>query len=127
LGPFIKLSVASGVMLCLELWYQKIVVLMAVKLKDTDVAVDSFSICLNINSWEMAIPLGFLVSNSVRVANEPGATVILHNAKVVMFRGSMRLSVDRWGRVEPSEDAKFEAKEDSNLSLIEFEVITVVD
>ncbi|KAH9293485.1 hypothetical protein KI387_041312, partial [Taxus chinensis] len=74
LGPFIKLSVASGVMLCLELWYQKIVVLMAVKLKDTDVAVDSFSICLNINSWEMAIPLGFLVSNSVRVANELGAT-----------------------------------------------------
>ncbi|KAH9289671.1 hypothetical protein KI387_033788, partial [Taxus chinensis] len=127
LGPFIKLSVASGVMLCLELWYQKIVVLMAVKLKDTDVAVDSFSICLNINSWEMAIPLGFLVSNSVRVANELGATVILHNAKVVMFRGSMRLSVDRWGRVEPTEDAKFEAKEDSNLSLIEFEVFTVVD
>ncbi|KAH9314471.1 hypothetical protein KI387_023098, partial [Taxus chinensis] len=72
-GLFIKLSVASGVMLCLELWYQKIVVLMAVKLKDTDVAVDSFSICLNINSWEMAIPLGSLVSNSVRFANELGA------------------------------------------------------
>ncbi|KAH9309355.1 hypothetical protein KI387_037266, partial [Taxus chinensis] len=52
---------------------------------------------------------------------KPRATVILHNAKVDMFRGSMRLSVDRWGRVEPTEDARFEAKEDSNLSLIEFE------
>ncbi|GLJ45639.1 hypothetical protein SUGI_0960620 [Cryptomeria japonica] len=58
---------------------------------------------------------------------KPGATVILRNAKIDMFRGSMRLSVDRWGQIEPTGDANFELKEDNNLSLIEFEVITVVD
>ncbi|KAH9312405.1 hypothetical protein KI387_027440, partial [Taxus chinensis] len=71
--PFFKLSVASGVMLCLEIWYYRVLVLMTGNLKDTEVAVDSLSICLNINSWEMAIPLGFLASTSVRVANELGA------------------------------------------------------
>ncbi|KAH9321447.1 hypothetical protein KI387_016086, partial [Taxus chinensis] len=54
---------------------------------------------------------------------KPGATVILHNAKVDMFRGSMRLSVDRWGHVEPTEDAKFEAKEDSNLSCFPYKLM----
>jgi len=31
---------------------------------------------------------------------KPGATVILRNAKIDMYRGSMRLAVDKWGRVE---------------------------
>lgn len=56
-----------------------------------------------------------------------GATVILRNAKVDMFKGSMRLVVDRSGRIEPTEPADFEVKEDNNLSLIEFELISVVD
>ncbi|KAI3837706.1 hypothetical protein MKW98_027065, partial [Papaver atlanticum] len=29
-----------------------------------------------------------------------GSTVILRNAKIDMFKGSMRLAVDKWGRVE---------------------------
>lgn len=29
-----------------------------------------------------------------------GATVILRNAKLDLFKGSMRLAVDKWGRVE---------------------------
>eukprot|EP01018_Ginkgo_biloba_P021694 Gb_02645 [translate_table: standard] len=37
------------------------------------VVVDSLSICLNINAWEMVIPLGFLAAIGVRVANELGA------------------------------------------------------
>ncbi|KAH9312435.1 hypothetical protein KI387_027470 [Taxus chinensis] len=73
LWPFFKLSVASGVMLCLEIWYYRVLVLLTGKIKDTEVAVDSLSICLNINTWEMSIPLGFFTSASVRVGNELGA------------------------------------------------------
>ncbi|KAK4779975.1 hypothetical protein SAY87_016081 [Trapa incisa] len=56
-----------------------------------------------------------------------GSTVILRNAKIEMYRGSMRLAVDRWGRVEATEPAGFKVKEDSNLSLIEFEMVNVVE
>ncbi|KAF9611571.1 hypothetical protein IFM89_033575 [Coptis chinensis] len=56
-----------------------------------------------------------------------GATVNLRNAKIDMFRGSMRLAVDKWGRVEVTEPAKFVAKEDNNLSLVEYELVNVVE
>ncbi|RZC23228.1 hypothetical protein D0Y65_002861 [Glycine soja] len=55
-----------------------------------------------------------------------GATVILRNAKIDMFKGSMRLAVDKWGRVELTEPASFTVKEDNNLSLIEYELVNVV-
>ncbi|GMH20720.1 hypothetical protein Nepgr_022562 [Nepenthes gracilis] len=48
-----------------------------------------------------------------------GTTVILRNAKIDMFKGSMRLVVDKWGRIEVTEPAVFTVKEDNNLSLIE--------
>ncbi|KAH9312392.1 hypothetical protein KI387_027427, partial [Taxus chinensis] len=51
---FFKLSLASGIMLCLEIWYYRVLVLLTGNMKDTEVAVDSLSIC-------------------VRVANELGA------------------------------------------------------
>jgi replication factor A1 len=54
-----------------------------------------------------------------------GATVNLRNAKIDMFKGSMRLAVDKWGRVEPTEAASFKAKEDNNLSLVEYELVNV--
>ncbi|XP_047153303.1 uncharacterized protein At4g28440-like [Vigna umbellata] len=57
---------------------------------------------------------------------EEGATVILRNAKIDMFKGSMRLAVDKWGRVEVKEPASFTVKEDNNLSLIEYELVNVV-
>lgn len=56
-----------------------------------------------------------------------GATIILRNAKIDMFKGSMRLAVDRWGRVEVTEPASFTVKEDNNLSLIEYELVNVVE
>ncbi|KAG2717386.1 hypothetical protein I3843_03G174600 [Carya illinoinensis] len=58
---------------------------------------------------------------------KPGATVILRNAKIDMFKGSMRLAVDKWGRVEVTEPANFEVKEDNNLSLVEYELVNVVE
>ncbi|KAK2374499.1 hypothetical protein P8452_47108 [Trifolium repens] len=55
-----------------------------------------------------------------------GSTIILRNAKIDMFKGSMRLAVDKWGRIEVTEPAAFTVKEDNNLSLIEYELVNVV-
>lgn len=51
--------------------------------------------------------------------------MILRNAKIDMFKGSMRLAVDKWGRVEVTEPASFAVKEENNLSLVEYELIDV--
>ncbi|KAJ6793394.1 uncharacterized protein M6B38_144545 [Iris pallida] len=56
---------------------------------------------------------------------KPGATLILRNAKIDMFKGSMRLAVDKWGRVEVTEPANFTVKEDNNLSLVEYELVSI--
>ncbi|KAF7805964.1 tyrosine aminotransferase-like [Senna tora] len=72
---------------------------------------------------------GFLVDliiGKVDLMN-PGATLILRNAKIDMFKGSMRLAVDKWGRIEPTEPVDFEVKEDNNLSLVEYELVNVVE
>lgn len=58
---------------------------------------------------------------------KPGTTVILRNAKIDMFKGTMRLAVDKWGRVEVTEPASFEVKEDNNLSLVEYELVNVTE
>ncbi|KAA8528322.1 hypothetical protein F0562_035677 [Nyssa sinensis] len=73
LWEFVKLSVASGVMLCLENWYYRILVLMTGNLKNVTIAVDALSVCMNINGWEMMIPVAFFAATGVRVANELGA------------------------------------------------------
>ncbi|CAI0385055.1 unnamed protein product [Linum tenue] len=72
LWPVVKLSVSSGAMLCLELWYNTVLVLLTGNMENAEVAIDALSICLNINGWEMMISLGFLAAASVRVSNELG-------------------------------------------------------
>eukprot|EP00262_Sarcandra_glabra_P007490 TRINITY_DN20335_c0_g1_i1.p1 TRINITY_DN20335_c0_g1~~TRINITY_DN20335_c0_g1_i1.p1 ORF type:complete len:143 (+),score=8.59 TRINITY_DN20335_c0_g1_i1:50-478(+) len=54
-------------------------------------------------------------------------TVILRNAKIDMFKGLMRLAVDKWGRVEVTEPANFTVKDDNNLSLVEYELVNVLE
>ncbi|KAK4364065.1 hypothetical protein RND71_015423 [Anisodus tanguticus] len=56
---------------------------------------------------------------------KPGANVILRNAKIDMFKGSMRLAVDKWGRVEVTEPADIAVNEQNNLSLVEYELVNV--
>ncbi|XP_059662677.1 uncharacterized protein At4g28440-like [Cornus florida] len=56
---------------------------------------------------------------------KPESTVILRNAKIDMFKGAMRLAVDKWGRIEVTEPVTFVVKEDNNLSLIEYELVNV--
>ncbi|XP_028092690.1 protein DETOXIFICATION 21-like isoform X1 [Camellia sinensis] len=72
LWPIIKLSLSSGAMLCLELWYNTILVLLTGNMVNAEVAIDALSICLNIDGWEMMISFGFLAAASVRVSNELG-------------------------------------------------------
>ncbi|XP_028766898.1 protein DETOXIFICATION 21 isoform X2 [Neltuma alba] len=81
LWPIVKLSVSSGAMLCLELWYNTILVLLTGSLKNAEIEVDALSICLNIIGWAMMISFGFLAAASVRVANELGRG----NAKAAKF------------------------------------------
>ncbi|XP_010540464.1 PREDICTED: uncharacterized protein At4g28440-like [Tarenaya hassleriana] len=57
----------------------------------------------------------------------PGTTLNIRNAKIDMFKGSMRLAVDKWGRIEVTEPADFTVKEDNNLSLVEYELVNVVE
>ncbi|CAN8326274.1 unnamed protein product [Cochlearia groenlandica] len=59
---------------------------------------------------------------------KPGETVIVRNSRIDMFKGTMRLGVDKWGRIEAAaEPASFAVKEDNNLSLVEYELINTGD
>ncbi|XP_058096964.1 protein DETOXIFICATION 27-like [Magnolia sinica] len=73
LWELLKLSVASGIMLCLENWYYRILILLTGNLSNPEIAVDALSICMNINGWEMMIPFAFFAATGVRVSNELGA------------------------------------------------------
>ncbi|XP_043708446.1 protein DETOXIFICATION 33-like isoform X2 [Telopea speciosissima] len=73
LFSFVKLSLASAVMLCLEFWYLMIVTVLAGHLNNALIAVDGISVCMNINGWDFMIALGFNIGISVRVSNELGA------------------------------------------------------
>ncbi|KAL7244317.1 hypothetical protein ACSBR1_016539 [Camellia fascicularis] len=72
------------------------------------------------------VPSGDLIIVLVDMM-KPDATIILRNAKIDMFKGSMRLAVDKWRRVEVTEPASFIVKEDNNLSLVEYELVNVVE
>jgi MATE family multidrug resistance protein len=72
LWPVVKLSLSSGAMLCFELWYNTILILLTGNMENAEIQIDALSICLNINGWEMMISLGFMAAASVRVANELG-------------------------------------------------------
>ncbi|KAL0431873.1 UNVERIFIED_CONTAM: protein DETOXIFICATION 27 [Sesamum radiatum] len=73
LWEFLKLSASSGVMLCLENWYYRILIVMTGNLENAKIAVDALSVCMSINGWELMIPLAFFAGTGVRVANELGA------------------------------------------------------
>ncbi|KAM6589362.1 protein DETOXIFICATION 29 [Cannabis sativa] len=73
LWGFVKLSFASAIMLCLEIWYFMALVLFAGYLKNAEVSVDVLSICANILGWAMMVAIGMNAAISVRVSNELGA------------------------------------------------------
>ncbi|TYH47682.1 hypothetical protein ES332_D10G015200v1 [Gossypium tomentosum] len=73
LWDFFKFSVGSAVMLCLEIWYLQILVLVAGLLENPEVTLDSLSVCMGISSLLMMVSIGFNAAASVRVSNELGA------------------------------------------------------
>ncbi|GAA0167224.1 transporter [Lithospermum erythrorhizon] len=70
---FVRLSVASAVMLCLEIWYMMSVTILTGHLNNAVAAVGSLTICMNINGWEAMIFIGINAAISVRVSNELGS------------------------------------------------------
>ncbi|TVU27674.1 hypothetical protein EJB05_19170 [Eragrostis curvula] len=73
LWAFAKLSLASAVMLCLEIWYMMVLVVLTGHLDDAEIAVGSVSICMNVNGWEAMLFIGLNAAISVRVSNELGS------------------------------------------------------
>ncbi|XP_057857428.1 protein DETOXIFICATION 41 [Cryptomeria japonica] len=73
LWPFFKLSMASAVMLCLEIWYSQSLVLISGLLPNPEIALDSLSICMNYLNWDMQVMLGISAAACTRVGNELGA------------------------------------------------------
>ncbi|XP_012074474.1 protein DETOXIFICATION 41 [Jatropha curcas] len=71
--PYFKLTVASAVMLCLEIWYSQGMVLISGLLPSPTISLDSISICMNYLNWDMQFMLGLAAATSVRVSNELGA------------------------------------------------------
>ncbi|MED6108382.1 Protein DETOXIFICATION 21 [Stylosanthes scabra] len=73
LWPVVKISLSSGAMMCLEIWYNAVLIVLTGNLKNAEVYLDALSICLNINGWEMMIALGFFAAAGYcEVANELG-------------------------------------------------------
>ncbi|KAK7385916.1 hypothetical protein VNO78_31883 [Psophocarpus tetragonolobus] len=72
--PYFKLTLASAVMLCLEVWYTQGLVLISGLLSNPTVSLDSISICMNYLNWDMQFMLGLSAAASVRVSNELGAS-----------------------------------------------------
>ncbi|KAL8460122.1 hypothetical protein ACS0TY_031872 [Phlomoides rotata] len=68
----VKLNMSSGVMVCLELWYNTILILMTGNMENAEVTIDALSICLNISGWALMMSLGFMATTTVRVSNELG-------------------------------------------------------
>lgn len=81
LWGFVKLSLASAIMLCLEFWYLMVLVVITGRLPNPLIPVDAISICMNIQGWDAMIAIGFNAAISVRVSNELGAG----NARVAKF------------------------------------------
>ncbi|KAK4411417.1 protein DETOXIFICATION 34 [Sesamum angolense] len=70
---FLRLSIASAIMLCLEIWYFMSIIVLTGHLDNPVLAVGSLSICMNLNGWEGMIFIGVNAAISVRVSNELGS------------------------------------------------------
>ncbi|KAJ0112007.1 hypothetical protein Patl1_02476 [Pistacia atlantica] len=71
--PYFKLTIASAVMLCLEIWYSQGLVLISGLLSNPTISLDSISICMNYLNWDLQFMLGLANGSSIRVSNELGA------------------------------------------------------
>ncbi|CDP16070.1 unnamed protein product [Coffea canephora] len=93
--PYFKLTAASAVMLCLEIWYFQGLVLISGLLSNPTIALDSISICMNYLNWDMQFMLGLAAAASVRVSNELGAghPMVAKFSVVVVTTTSILISI----------------------------------
>ncbi|KAK4384953.1 protein DETOXIFICATION 35 [Sesamum angolense] len=79
---FVRLSIASAIMQCLEIWYMSSIVILTGHLNNSVTAVGSLSICMNVNNWELMVFIGINAAIKsedayhaldVRVSNELGS------------------------------------------------------
>ncbi|KAJ1266416.1 hypothetical protein BS78_08G149300 [Paspalum vaginatum] len=98
---YAKLAFASAVMLALEIWYVQGFVLLTGFLPNSEIALDSLSICINYWNWDFQIMLGLSYAASIRVGNELGAghpkvarfSVIVVTAAAIAFSVLAALAV----------------------------------
>ncbi|KAL2227058.1 UNVERIFIED_CONTAM: Protein DETOXIFICATION 35, partial [Sesamum indicum] len=64
---FVRLSVASAIMQCLEIWYMTSIVILTGHLSNSVTAVGSLSICMNVNNWELMVFIGINAAISMNV------------------------------------------------------------
>ncbi|KAL6840715.1 hypothetical protein ACP4OV_029579 [Aristida adscensionis] len=105
---FFKLSTASAVMLCLEIWYFQVLVLIAGLLKNPELSWTPSP--MTVNGWVFMISVGFNAAASVRVGKELGAgnpraaafsvvvVTALSLAVAVAFAGTVLCLHDQLGR-----------------------------
>ncbi|CAI0550623.1 unnamed protein product [Linum tenue] len=70
---FAKMSAASAVMICLEIWYFQVLVLIAGLLPNPQLTLDALSVCSLLINRRMNVWIQKLYICSVRVSNELGA------------------------------------------------------
>ncbi|KAJ3685838.1 hypothetical protein LUZ61_015002 [Rhynchospora tenuis] len=95
LWSYTKLTCASAVMLVLEIWYVQGLVLLTGFLPDSEIALDSISICINYWNWDIQFMIGLANAASVRVGNELGASHprVARFAVIVVLTTSIIISV----------------------------------
>ncbi|KAK3137024.1 hypothetical protein QOZ80_5BG0446670 [Eleusine coracana subsp. coracana] len=95
LWGYAKLAFASAVMLALEIWYVQGFVLLTGFLPNSEIALDSLSICINYWNWDFQIMLGLSYAASIRVGNELGAghPKVARFSVIVVVMASIAFSV----------------------------------
>ncbi|GJY44187.1 DETOXIFICATION 40-like protein, partial [Tanacetum coccineum] len=81
---FLKVSTSSTVMLCLEVWYFQILVLIAGLLENLEIALDSLAVCATILGWVM-ISVGFNAAASSFVISLICAIILLALRHVISY------------------------------------------
>ncbi|XP_022863769.1 protein DETOXIFICATION 35-like isoform X1 [Olea europaea var. sylvestris] len=86
---FVRLSLSSAVMLCLEIWYMMSIIILAGNLDNAVTTIGSLSICMDIDAWQTMLFIGVNAAISVRVSNELGfghPRVIKYSVYVTVFQ-----------------------------------------
>jgi len=92
---FVRLSLESAVMLCLDIWYMSMIPLVTGGLENARLSVDALGICMSIEGWALMIFVGLNSAISVRVSNELGAgrPMAAKHAVVVVLAESLLIGL----------------------------------